>query len=232
MSGPFVDLRLAGYSPPSAANPLLLGLSGKMKSGKTSLARWVVDKYGGAITSFAQTLKVEVYDALSTSDGCAEFYKWCQEAKHTIPAPSALVMMPSRLDARASIPQKIATIDEHKSDLRAMLEYWGDWRREYDPTYFIDRTVARIESLRLNHDVVVVDDVRTRQEVAALESLGFTIVRVQACDSCRAERGGGSNHRTETELDSHVHAHTVFNDTGIETARTALESAITRILTH
>jgi hypothetical protein len=196
---------------PSEKCPLLLGLSGKQKAGKTTAANYIIQKYGGKIIAFADALKAELYDlnAIRGSDlGAFITYAKAQNVSIDFDEfPRANMNNPRRED-------KVAWINRFKDQFRTAMQIYGDYRRSQNPNYFIDRTSTAIEAaITAGEYVVVVDDVRYYTEVRALESVGFEICRIQASDEVRKKRGAsGEEHATETELDNHYHALAAFNN--------------------
>lgn len=196
---------------PSSKHPLLLGLSGKQKAGKTTAANYITQKYGGKVIAFADSLKAEIYDlnAIRGSDMLA-FLAYAKTKGVTIDFDDfqrANMNNPRRED-------KVAWINRFKDQFRTVMQIYGDYRRSQDPNYFINRTSRAIEAaITAGEYVVLVDDVRYYTEVKALESVGFSICRIQASDQVRKVRGvSGEEHPTETELDNHYHSLVAFNN--------------------
>ena len=105
-----------------------------------------------------------------------------------------------------------AYIEEHKSDLRLLLQAWGtEWRRNLcSPTYWIDQTRAKIEAAP-EGAVVVVTDVRFPNEGDLIREMGGTVTRVYRCDVNAAE----DEHASETAMDDYHCDAVIWNPPGL-----------------
>lgn len=101
-------------------------------------------------------------------------------------------------------------IEAHKDNFRKILQGWGtDFRRElYGRTYWIDKFEQGLLKLSAA-DVVVVTDVRFRNEFNYLNTLGAVMVSV-----ARPIVNGDDNHSSETDLDSIKEWHQIILNTG------------------
>lgn len=91
-------------------------------------------------------------------------------------------------------------IEADKPRFRLVLQWWGtEWRRKQCPTYWIDRAREKIEDLRSLVDVVVVTDVRFRNEADLITELGGCVVRVA---NSRAEKDPDA-HSSEVDMDDY-----------------------------
>lgn len=198
-------------SKPSQNHPLFLAFGGKEKSGKTTAASYIVNKFGGRMFSFAAVLKASVYD-LNAIRGkeMNEFLDYAKSEGYEFDfhgLPRANMSNPKRAD-------KAAWINRNKEDFRQILQVYGDFKRADDPDIFINRTIADIQKAKEEAYTICVDDVRFYNEVHALEDVGFTTVRVNAGDEVRKARGAGEygDHVSETQLDSCFHSFIVHNN--------------------
>lgn len=193
-------------------HPLLIGFSGKERSGKTISAEYVCNKHGGVTLAFADALKGEVYDLNAIRGRDLEaFLNYAKEQGHDFDfhaLPRANMSNPKR-------PDKIAWINRNKPDFGNILQVYGDFKRKDNPDYFIERTLVAIhKAIDDNQFVICVDDLRFTNEAEALSKIGFEIVRIQAGDEIRSTRGASRNplHNSETQLDNYYHAHVIANN--------------------
>lgn len=113
---------------------------------------------------------------------------------------------------------------------RAGYQFHGQFMREhYGDNVWIDACFDNIDAHRLSFSdpasvPVVISDVRQLNEATALQSAGYTLIRVEASDGLRIERAVNSGdtfnyadlvHGTETALDGYAADFTVTNDAGL-----------------
>ncbi len=214
---------------PDFEHPLLLGFSGKSKSGKTISAEYMRHKYGGVALAFADALKADCFD-LNYIRGrdLDAFLSYAKEHGYDFDfhaLPRANMVNPKR-------PEKIAWINRNKEDFRSILQVYGDFKRDGNPDFFIERTLLAINRAVDDGQIVIcVDDVRYINEVDALVSIGFNIVRVQAADDVRLSRGASQeHHESETQLDSYYHSFTVANNLEPHDLYSQLDTVVEQIL--
>jgi hypothetical protein len=136
-------------------------------AGKTCAARHA-NGYGFVKVSFADPLKLEVYDAVWDND----------PALKEFPGGSPVVVDPHILgapDIAKAMPafQKTQWVDDNKAWLRDLLRWWGtEYRRAQNPYYWLDRfEVSVSRHLGQGHHVVV-DDCRFDNEINLITDLG------------------------------------------------------------
>jgi hypothetical protein len=103
-----------------------------------------------AVVPFARALKGELYTAL-VRDAIAH-------QLDTSHIPQALLEKPTPEWARA------------------LLRAWGDYKRHLEPDYWVKRWNQRVDELEPQVELVLVDDVRYRNEAEAIQSRGGTLV--------------------------------------------------------
>lgn len=136
---------------------LIVGLCGAARSGKTTVAGYLVERYGSlGVRQFAlaDALKVELFDF---------FQSYNMAADRAFLPETGLPLIPYDRVFEDSV--KISFIDENKERLRSWLQEWGtSYRRAQNPDYWIDRVLERIaeESPR----VALLTDVRFLNELA------------------------------------------------------------------
>lgn len=139
----------------------LIGISGKKKSGKDTVADIFAITYEDVVKyHFAQQLKVEVSRACGVS---------------------------------------IDYINEHKDNFRLILQGWGtNFRRDlYGINYWLEKMDIAIDHLS-NHKIIIIPDVRFKNEYDFILKRGGTIIRVERAT------GLEDTHISETSLDDQV----------------------------
>ncbi len=185
-----------------------IAFSGRQRSGKTVAAEYLAYEFSGVVMSFATPLKMEIYDALENGKNLHDFVLYSPNATVASDCIPNGLKPPTGL----SRPEALAWIDEHKLELREMMQIWGDWRRSQDSDYFIKKMCSLIDGMDEGVDIFV-DDARFHNECNELEKRGFTIIRVQSGDEERKKRGAANEeHPSETELDGRLFKYVVHNN--------------------
>lgn len=166
---------------------IIVGISGKKLSGKTTVARMLVGELHlkSVIHGFADALKREVINAIHSID------LGTVDAKDLVDA---------------------AFIEKHKADFRLILQGWGtDFRRKHcGENYWIRKLDAEIAKyVKDKVELIVVPDVRFQNEADYIRSIPDSVL-------IRIERSvGPSNdvHLSETELtkDNYDYDHIIYN---------------------
>ncbi len=218
---------------PSFKHPLLVGISGKSLSGKTTAAEYLGREYGCVNIAFADVLKSMIYDLVAIEgDERETFLKYAKSVGadfdfHAFPRPN--LNNPGRTD-------KVAWVNRNKGDFRQLMQIYGDFKRSQDSEFFVDRAAAAIEKAIENGAfAITVDDVRFYNEVHALERVGFSMVRVNASDEIRLQRGAdisASTHQSETQLDGLMHSFVVFNNLEKSMLYSQLDDVVIGVLNH
>lgn len=141
---------------------IVIGLSGKIGVGKTSVATCLVDvlnealnRQAGVRLSFADELRREA----------AEVYGFAPSLALTQDGKRAMVQHPD-------LPGGLGTV-------RDVLIHHGQQRRQESPGYWVARLEARLdECAAAGAMLAVVDDVRFVDELEALRRRGAALVRV------------------------------------------------------
>lgn len=117
-----------------------IALSGKMQSGKTTVAEYLDRTYGAALVSIAAQLKINLLAADVNEDDLLY----------------------------------------HKPPLvRELMQIYGQVMRDQDEDYWIKKALADAESWGDTFDLVVIDDLRFRNEAEKLRDDGWTLVRIE-----------------------------------------------------
>ena len=149
---------------------MIIGISGKMGTGKTTLARHLVKTLGGEVMSFADALRQEVKEHFGIPMGTMTD----QEAKATL---------------RIQVGFKDML-------LRELLQWWGAERRRSDPDYWVKQLLHKA-----GEGIVLVDDVRYRNEARAIQAAGGHVVRIDPYPGWQSSVG--ADHLSETDLDDY-----------------------------
>jgi hypothetical protein len=139
--------------------PVVIGIAGSMRSGKTTLANMIAQTYDLPVVSFAESLRYEVAQAYFPKQGKAEArFMW------------------SLLE------------EKDKTLTRPLLQAWGQAKRDLrDPDYWCERMFEYMEKKGI--EVAVCDDVRHVNEAEWILANGGFIIRLVADDDTLLERG-------------------------------------------
>lgn len=165
---------------------MIVGLSGRIGSGKDVAAQVLVREFGFTILRFSDELKMEVFTRLRRTLG-AHLY-------------TSYPMKWDQLDDEGRDREIWALLTERKDAVtRALLQEYGtDVRRADDPEYWVQKWRNRLVGLRYSGvEYVVVPDVRFVNEVQAIQAEGGVLVRIER----PGNPGLPSAHSSETELD-------------------------------
>jgi|GEM_PF-531898 len=169
----------------------IIGISGKIGCGKSTVARRVAERLGWRVTSFGARLKDEV----------AELFRFPREWCDTIEGKDRVVDM-----GEADICS-VARIVVHGKDgkvpqgmtVRELLQVWGtEVRRARDPDYWVK---AMEDFLGRNHGGWVIDDVRFPNEAKYIRDLDGLLARLDPYQGW--ELGPHAGHVSETALDEY-----------------------------
>ncbi len=182
----------------------LLGFSGKLASGKDSVAAGVVRrlKLDPVVHySFAKPLKDEVDEVLALlRQGSAE------------QVPAALqVNSGSRLDEVIDSARKALQDDPtcdartRTPDMRRVLQLWGtEIRRAQDYDYWVKRATVAVMGHVADGSHVFYTDGRFPNEITSSQQIGFVVFRLQVDPAVQAQR---LSHRDGLELDPSAQVH-------------------------
>jgi len=205
----------------------LMGYSGKMGSGKDTIADTVVNRLGvpSVHVSFAQTMKNEVdlviASILAARDAshatqivATEFGVSYDDAEHSVEIVWDAVNSDPGLHARSRHPA-----------IRSLLQFWGtELRRAQDPDYWVKRTlIPAVEEIAQGNSIRITD-VRFPNEASPSQALGVWIVRLDVSVETQAARlisrdghlpeADAFIHDTETALDSYPDFDLVVDNNG------------------
>lgn len=95
-------------------------------------------------------------------------------------------------------------INEHKEDFRLIMQGWGSSKRKLiDQSYWINKWHKWYDnySQMKPNEVIVIPDVRHKNELGMLEVMGAPIIQIVSINK-QSELGELDTHESETELDS------------------------------
>lgn len=164
---------------------MIIGILGQMRTGKSTLARSIVQTYGWrfsdgvSIASFAEPLRME----------CAQML-WA--------------------DQKAEVARQWwATCEEqYKSEMRPLLQALGQAKRRFvNPDYWVNALAESIKTEHISSEsedcLVVIDDVRHENEARWILESGGIIIRLSADRETLIERGASEErlaHYSETAM--------------------------------
>lgn len=146
----------------------IIGIAGKMGSGKDTIADVLVARYGFRRISMADAIRAECASAIERGrapDGCPDDIRQIVERDGW--GPGMVYAKPTVVS------------------MRRLLQYWGtEHRRAQDPDYWVKRTREALGSIA---GPVVIPDIRFANEAALVRELGgqVWIVRRSQADATR-----------------------------------------------
>lgn len=219
----------------------IIGFSGKIASGKSTLANKVAQElFGGnyVVVSFAGALKDEVdsiFNAITSAPYGSDLTK----------LPVFDTVTPTQAQVAVDLVELPLTAGEfthsreRHSVVRHFLQYWGtEVRRGQDENYWVKKFVEIVRELTSQGINVVSDDMRFENEADALRGIGGCAVRIDVPDHVRQQRlqerdGLGvhlaCDHPSETGLDNYTWWDVFYAPTeneSVDTTVKALTSAI------
>ena len=112
---------------------ILIGLSGKASSGKTTFAQYLVENYGFVRVSFAEVLKREIIEDLIACNTAFTLHGF--------------------FGSPTEKNQTLFTHYDKEISYRKFMQQFGDAKRATDPDYFITQLFSDLPSGR-----VIIDD--------------------------------------------------------------------------
>jgi hypothetical protein len=176
-------------------NTVILGISGKARSGKDTVAQTIYehykDTYNIKIFPFAKALKDEV-------NGLDQF---AECIKHGIP-----------YDFNPPMDDPMSPTKHGKQ--RELLQFWGGYKRAADPFYWVHKNATAILAASMfpeashlsdgapNALVALIPDMRYTNEAQWVKSQGGDVVRVTRI-GYQGLVGSAGAHVSETQLDNY-----------------------------
>lgn len=188
---------------------MLIGLSGKKRSGKNTVADFMLEwaeEYGfpASQQAFAEKLKLSAALAFGCSAHEAAFF--CEDLKES---------------GTISV-----TSDEFDFEIsgREFLQWYGTeaHRQVFDDQFWIKQLLP--ENLNHQDELIVITDVRFPNEAEAIRIVGGDIIRVVRTDSETADE-----HASEQPLPEDLIDIEILNDSNLQNLRWAARTAIERL---
>lgn len=167
---------------------MLIGLSGYARSGKDTVAEYLVAEHGFTRIAFADPMREALYrlnPLISIHD-------------------MTHVPLASAIDGMGWEEVKAAS-----ADLRGLLQRMGTevGRELFGQNFWVGQALARAA----RHENVVFSDVRFLNEANAIRNLNGSVIRVT-----RPGTDPANSHTSETSLDNYHFNETIVNDSSIE----------------
>lgn len=182
---------------------MLVGLTGKKRSGKDTAAARLVGEHGFRRLAFADPMR----DALAALNPWTVVYD-----DEVGPLAEAAGFRSPAGTYRLSFLLESAGWEGAKGtrEVRRLLQHYGTAIRDIKPGFWVDLTMERASTLLAHGESVVITDVRFPDELDAVHLLGGEHWHIQ-----RPGLASDDTHVSETALDSRVHqADAVLHNTG------------------
>jgi hypothetical protein len=210
----------------------LVGISGKMGSGKDTVASLLAERFSQSvekvvIRSFADSLKEEVarivaYTLMfqSENDFCDSVTSWSgissTQAQELLKVLHPLVtsLLEQRVEPNKVTAELLYRNPADKPLVREVLKFWGnDVRRAQNPDYWVDMAAVYTEEQRGMGVSCIIPDVRRQNEAGFIKDAGGLLVRLNVSEEEQRKRllsrdnklsdRSAFNHITETDLDEY-----------------------------
>lgn len=226
---------------------ILLALSGKLASGKDSLALGTMERLGvkePIHVYFGDSIKNEINQTIALLNSLnrpsvEQFAKLIEieqgvSSVHLAEIAELLIFdyeHNHKLEARDRTP-----------NMRRVLQLWGtEVRRGQDPLYWVNKTLKKALTYALNGYSVYLTDARFPNEVAPSQEIGFVVGRVEITTEVQQERlfsrdamaidPTATAHSSETSLDGYLGFDFVIDNNGaFSDSLDALYSKVSEVL--
>ena len=212
-----VDPLIASKAAEVLANntPFLLATSGKLASGKDTIAEAVMKEFqveSQHHLSFAAPLKDEAQEVLGFLRSSSTPEEAVQKiVDFDVPLDKAWHIVDIAYEPANAYPD--VNTRDRTPWVRLLLQYWGvEVRREKNPDYWRNKAILAAAENIASEKHIMVTDARFPGEVEALQEIGFTVVRLEISPETQARRLGNRDglavdpkalvHETETALDN------------------------------
>ncbi|MCW8892795.1 MAG: hypothetical protein OQL18_05700, partial [Deltaproteobacteria bacterium] len=196
---------------------MIIGFAGKAASGKTTVARHILELLGEniVILPMAVVLREEVENFIrqvgandkvplvygDQNDKVRVFHIDAERALQLCPVWPDFVTM--NQDIQDQSGQSAVTV-------RRILQWWGtEYRRAQDPDYWTKAWEAKLREYDLSTTHVLVDDVRFINELDIIKKNGGSFIRI-----IRPGFNGANDHSSENSLDHYDHWDLVIENDG------------------
>jgi hypothetical protein len=177
----------------STKPPFLIAVSGKLASGKDTIAAEVFKELQGEPHHlyFAAALKDEVDELMVVVRNTK--WKWlCRikaQRKFSINKDMAKHMVDLLHEPARSAEGLGLNARDRTPWIRLALQYWGvEVRRTQDPDYWVKQAIKSAATAIAEGKDIMVTDVRFPGEVEACQGIGFTVIRLNITTETQAAR--------------------------------------------
>jgi len=184
---------------------MIIGIAGKLQSGKSTLARYLVDTKGFKQISFARKLK-ELTADLYDWDITQLYTSWKDQPLET---PVAFGQKErNKLAKMIGAKNPITPVDYVFKSGREALQFLGtEVIRDYNKNFHIEHLASTLGDTRYNH--YVCDDLRFTNEFEFLKSKDAKLIYVAS------EQEKASDHVSENTLTEDMFTYTILNHQSI-----------------
>lgn len=218
----------------------LVGISGKMGSGKDTVASLLAERFyrrgdKAVIRSFADSLKEEVAktvaDALmshSEQDFCDSVTSWSEirniQARELLKVLHPLIasLLEQRVEPNEVTAELLYRNPADKPLVREVLKFWGnDVRRAQNPDYWVDMAAVYAKEQVGSGVSCIIPDVRRQNEAGFINDSGGLLVRLNVSEKEQRRRllsrdnklsdRSAFTHITETDLDDYDRFDVILN---------------------
>ena len=230
------ELKKSSHIPVSSTESVrqayLVGISGKMGSGKDTIASLLAERFSQdgdkvVIRSFADSLKEEVArlvaDALmyqSEQGFCDSVTSWSgtssTQAQELLKVLHPLVdsLLEQRVEPNKVTAELLYRNPADKPLVREVLKFWGnDVRRAQNPDYWVDMAAVYTKEQVGSGVSCIIPDVRRKNEAGFIKDVCGLLVRLNVSEEEQRRRllrrdnklsdRSAFNHVTETDLDDY-----------------------------
>lgn len=182
---------------------IVIGFGYKARHGKDTCVAALLERYGSEYTlkrySFAEALKVEVYDALSNP---FDPY-WDFAATRLTPGYMSLPHPTYNGTGEGVLKMKLDWIEEHRAEIVKTLQYYGtEYRRAQNPFYWVNK--LRFQIAKDKPQFALISDMRFRNEMAFVKAVGgysVAVFRHLQDGSLWTDPNRDPKHESECQLD-------------------------------
>lgn len=183
---------------------MIIAISGKMQVGKTTMAEVAVEHYGFTRLGFADALKQECFEVLQPSFPTLELSAFYSNKQLLLDATLSNLPELFQVESFRRMCTLHPTTHQPVISLRAIMQWYGQYRRELDTDYWVQKLVDQLS----DYPNIVVDDMRHINEAVYLQILGATLIRI---NRPLAIHTATPAHLSETALDNFPGFHTTIN---------------------
>lgn len=184
---------------------MVIGFCGKMGAGKDTYGNYLKSIYPNAIKySFAGPIREELTLLINNIDD--------KDINKRLNIDNEIIQEVISIFGSKKALKK-ANVEIKTREVRRLLQYWGEMRRDKNPDYWVNIARIRIQEYQDKGYLVYVTDVRRINEINLIKELNGTLVLLTADEKTRRLRIGvrdgqvptkeSMRHQSEIELDNY-----------------------------